>query len=417
MDVRGIADLALSASVRTQNELQTLTKRLSSGLRINTAADDPSGLAIAESLASKVNGLDEGSRQIQTAANALTVAEAAMGTVADILQRMRSLVVQARSGLESTADRNNIQAELSQLTLEINNIAQNTTFNGRNLLDGSASSAALLPNRILIATNAPTGGTSFLMDQTVDPNEPAVSPGAPQLAQLLTVDSYDPITNQIQITATIGSQEAIFGPEQTVSVQVANGTNFNVGAFPPTLGTPTFLQTDQFGATVLTFNIGTLSPTDVGKSSFILSLPTQQKAPGAAIQVNTGDAEGSVLPVDIPAMSAVNLGVNEVILGDDLQNTAAEYRVDYAIQALGGARATIGAQTVSLQEAGMANQTTSVATQASESAIRDTNIGQTMTAFVRDQILVNFQSRLVADAETLSQTYATLVSDALVTGP
>src|ERR1700676_1562704 len=115
MDVRGLSGLALSASTRTQSELQTLAKRLSSGLRITTAADDPSGLAIAESLASKVNGLDEGTRSIQTAANALTVAEAAMATIGDILQRMRTLVVQARSDLESTADRSGIQAELNTL--------------------------------------------------------------------------------------------------------------------------------------------------------------------------------------------------------------------------------------------------------------------------------------------------------------
>src|ERR1700692_280041 len=144
MDVRGLADLALSAGLRTQSELQTLTKRLSSGLRITSSQDDPSGLAIAESLASKVQGLDEGSRQIQTAANALTVAEGAMAGISDILQRMRALVVQARSDLQSNADRGMMQAELNQLMLEINKIASNTNFNGRGLVDGSAASAQAL---------------------------------------------------------------------------------------------------------------------------------------------------------------------------------------------------------------------------------------------------------------------------------
>src|SRR5260370_37188266 len=149
MDVRGLADLALSAGLRTQSELQTLTQRLSSGLRITSSQDDPSGLAIAESLASKVHGLDEGSRQIQTAANALTVAEGAMAGISDILQRMRALVVQARSDLESNADRSLMQAELNQLMLEINKIAENTNFNGRALLDGGPSRPLLLPNRLM----------------------------------------------------------------------------------------------------------------------------------------------------------------------------------------------------------------------------------------------------------------------------
>jgi flagellin len=414
MDVRGLADLALSASVRTQSELQTLATRLSSGLRINTAADDPSGLAIAESLASKVNGLDEGSRQIQTAANALTVADSAMATVSDILQRMRALVVQARSGLQSTADLGDIQAELNQLTLEINTISENTNFNGRNLLDGSASSALLQPSRIVIETNAATGGGTSLIDQTVDPNTPALSPGAPQVAQLLTVDSYDPVANTIQITATVGSQDPAFGPEQTQSVLIGNGTNYPTFGIPPTPGTPTFTQTDQLGNPVFSFNIGILDPTDVGQSAFLISLPAQQKIAGAGLQVNSGASEGDVTSIDIPALSAINLGVNDVVLSTDLENQAAEYRIDYAIQALGSARANVGAQTVSLQEAASNNAVASVATQASESAIRDVNIGQTTTEYVRDQILVNFQSKLVADSEHLSEIYATLVSDALV---
>ena len=130
--------------------------------------------------------------------------------------------------------------------------------------------------------------------------------------------------------------------------------------------------------------------------------------------MNSGASEGDVTSIDIPALSAINLGVNDVVLSTDLENQAAEYRIDYAIQALGSARANVGAQTVSLQEAASNNAVASVATQASESAIRDVNIGQTTTEYVRDQILVNFQSKLVADSEHLSEIYATLVSDALV---
>jgi flagellin len=414
MDVRGLADLALSAGLRTQSELQTLTKRLSSGLRITSAQDDPSGLAIAESLSSKVQGLDEGSRQIQTAANALTVAEGAMAGISDILQRMRALVVQARSDLVSVADRGMMQAELNQMMLEINKIAENTNFNGRALLDGSASSAPLQRARVIIETNATTGGATSLLDQSVDPLTPALSPNAPQLAQSVTVDSYDPVTNTVQITVVVGSQEAVFGPEQTVAVPIGNGTNYPPFGIPPTPGTATFVQTDVNGNQVLQFNVGILTPQDVGKTAFMISLPAEQKNPGGTLYVNSGNAEGSVVGIDIPALSAVNLGVNEVLLSTDLQNQAAEYRIDYAIQKLGSVRAQVGAQTVTLQEEGAANQIASVATQASESAIRDLNVGSTMTQFVRDQILVNFQTRLVADSEHLSQIYATLVSDALV---
>ncbi len=130
--------------------------------------------------------------------------------------------------------------------------------------------------------------------------------------------------------------------------------------------------------------------------------------------MNSGDAEGAVTSVDIAAMSTVNLGVNEVILGNDLQNQAAEYRIDYALTTVGGARATIGAQTVALQDAANAGNTTSVNTQAAESAIRDLNVGSAVTTFTRDQLQNQFQQRLVADANKLSHIYATLVADAIV---
>ena len=414
MDVLSLSSGALSASLKTQNELQSLTKRLSSGLRVNSASDDPSGLAIADSLASKVSGLDEGSRQIQTANNALSVAEGAMATVGDILQRMRTLVVQARSDLESNADRGNIQAELDQLRLEIDRIAQNTTFNGRNLLDGSASGIAAQPTRVLLVKNPNASGGGQIIDQSVDPTMPAVAPNAPELVQSISVDSYDPVANALNVTVTIGSQETAFGPDQTSTVQIGNGTNFQPGFSPPTPGSPTFFQYDQNGNYVLSFNVGTLTPADVGATALLVTLPAQSKQPGAALNVNTGDGEGAILSVDIAGVSSVNLGVNEVILGNDLQNQGAEYRIDYAIDSLDASRATVGAQTVSLQEAAQNGQTTSVNTQASESAIRDLNVGAATVEFTRDLVLRNFQTRIVADANKMSSILATLVADSIV---
>ena len=416
MDVLGLSDLALSAGFKTQNALRNETQRLASGLRVNTAADDPSGLAIAESLASKVAGLDQGVHEIQNASNALTVVEGAFTSISAILQRMRTLVVEARSDLVSNADRGNIQAELDQLRLEIDKIAQNTQFNGRNLLDGSASSVGPLMTRSLLENNSPTSGGGQLIDSSVDPNAPYVAFDAPQFAQQISVDSYDPVSNNLNVTITLGSQEASFGADQTVTVQVPNGSNTPVGFFPPTPGNPTFVQQSQGGSgpQVLGFNIGTLTQADVGKVAILVSLPAQSKAPGGALLINTGDAEGAVIAVDVQGVSSVNLGVNEVILGNDLQNQAAEYRLDNAISTLGGIRATVGAQTVSLQEAANAGNVASVNTQASESAIRDLNVGAEVTAFTRDQIQNQFQQRIVADTEHLSHIYATLVADAIV---
>ncbi|MBV8749384.1 MAG: hypothetical protein JO103_06700 [Candidatus Eremiobacteraeota bacterium] len=201
-----------------------------------------------------------------------------------------------------------------------------------------------------------------------------------------------------------------------MQLQVPNGSNTPLGFSPPSPGNPTFIQQSQNGGgpQVLAFNIGTLTSADVGKEGLLVTLPGEQKAPGSALMINTGDAEGAVLSVDIPGMSSVNLGVNQVILGDDLQNQAAEYRIDYAIGKLGNVRSQVGAQTVALQEAANNGNIASVNTQASESAIRDLNVGSEVTAFTRDQIQNQFQTKLVADSEHLSEIVATLVSDSIV---
>jgi flagellin len=404
MDVGALANFALNAGAQTQQDLMTQTQRLSSGLRINSAADDPSGLAIATSLATKVAGLDQGVQQIQDANNALTIADGAMATVSDILQRMRTLVVEANSDLESQSDLNDIQVELNQLTLEINTISQGTTYNGLNLLDGSGSSDIPLPARIIYPEN-PTvaaGGTMY------PPAASITYANTPQLAQSITVNSYDAVTNSLTITVDIESTDPSFGPAQSFTGTVVAGTN-DIDGFPPP-----FTQLDQNNNAVLAFSIANLSAADVGVTAVLVTLPQQTKAPGGDLYVNSGDAEGSVLAIDLPAVSAVNLGVNEVQVGDTLINTADEYRVDYAIQTLASIRAQVGAQNVSLQEAAANANTEAVNQQASESAIRDLDVASGVTEYTKDQIQVAIQSKMVSGVESLAQQFATLVSDAIV---
>src|ERR1700694_897658 len=113
---------------RNQSALGKAVTSLSSGLRINTAADDPSGLAIAESLQAQVNGFDQGAQNVQDATNAAQVAEGALSTTTDILQRIRTLAVEGASDITSSADRANLQAEVQQLLLEVNRMSPNTNF-------------------------------------------------------------------------------------------------------------------------------------------------------------------------------------------------------------------------------------------------------------------------------------------------
>jgi flagellin len=134
------------ASINAQrNTAQVTTRlarnyqRLSTGLRISTAADDAAGLAISERLRSQVRSLAQASRNANDGISLVQVGEGALNEVSNILVRLRELAIQAANGATSTADKNTIKEEFDSLVNEINRIAQSTEFNGIKLLDGSAS--------------------------------------------------------------------------------------------------------------------------------------------------------------------------------------------------------------------------------------------------------------------------------------
>jgi len=113
--------------------------KLSSGSRIVSAKDDASGLAIATSMNADITVLNQAATNVTSGTSVLNTADGALSNIADILQRMNSLTAQAQSGTSSTADLSYISAEYEQLTEEINDIAETTTFNGVSLLNGDSN--------------------------------------------------------------------------------------------------------------------------------------------------------------------------------------------------------------------------------------------------------------------------------------
>ncbi len=126
----------------TQSSLSSSLEKLSSGLRINRAADDAAGLSISEGLRSQISGTQQAVRNAQDGISVVQTAEGALTETHSILQRMRTLSVQGANdgGLSSDA-KQSIQSEMNELTKELNRISSTTQFNGSNLLDGSYSSS------------------------------------------------------------------------------------------------------------------------------------------------------------------------------------------------------------------------------------------------------------------------------------
>ncbi|QEL64417.1 flagellin and related hook-associated protein [Oryzomicrobium terrae] len=125
----------------SQSSLSTSLQRLSSGLRINSAKDDAAGLAISERMTSQIRGQDQARRNANDGISLSQTAEGALQSAGDILQRIRELAVQSSNATNSASDRQALNAEVGQLTSELDRIAKTTEFNGQKLLDGTFGTA------------------------------------------------------------------------------------------------------------------------------------------------------------------------------------------------------------------------------------------------------------------------------------
>lgn len=125
----------------TQNSLATSLQRLSSGLRINSAADDAAGFAIAQQMTAQIDGLNQASQNANDGISMAQTAQGGLNSEISLLQSMRTLAVQAANGTNSASDRQAIQTQIAQLQQELNRTANSTQFNGLNILDGTMSNA------------------------------------------------------------------------------------------------------------------------------------------------------------------------------------------------------------------------------------------------------------------------------------
>ena len=150
---------------QSQASLATAMQRLSSGLRINSAKDDAAGLSIAERFTAQIRGMSQASRNANDGISLAQTAEGALGAASSILQRVRELSVQSANATNSASDRSALNAEVGQLTSELDRIAKSTQFNGLNILDGSFTSATFQvganANQTITATTANFSTTKY----------------------------------------------------------------------------------------------------------------------------------------------------------------------------------------------------------------------------------------------------------------
>ena len=184
------------------NSLNTTYQRLSSGLRINSAKDDSAGLAISDRLTAHINGFNQGNRNASDGIALAQTAEGAMDEITNMLQRMRTLAVQASTGTLTSNDRAAISQEFSALSDEIGRIASGTTFAGAQILRGSASQGGIL-----------TSGTTDIHVGSMSKNAAIGTNNDAGKANVITIeldkDMNDVTGASLDVTTSGGAETAI----------------------------------------------------------------------------------------------------------------------------------------------------------------------------------------------------------------
>ncbi|HLI26406.1 MAG TPA: flagellin [Chloroflexota bacterium] len=380
----------------TQMSLSKSVERLSSGLRINRAADDAAGLSISEKLRAQINGLDQASRNAQDAISMIQTGEGGLNEVHSMLQRMRELAVEASNDTLSDADRANINSELQQLLAEINNIANTTQFNGKYLLNGSLVTqlGGTAGSDLVVGDLLATGGNAMVTKIDVS--------GA---------KAGDTYTFSSSAAGTITLTRASDNVSQTINVSnmAANASqtlNFSQ------LGVSVTLQTDAAGKTAadiitdLTAAANDTIVTTGGSSNANYQIGANASDFINVAFVNVGTSGSGVNA----AMSALNTALGNFNTTQSVSNAQALITaVDGAITFVNSVRSTLGAYQNRLEHTianlGVSHENLT----ASESRIRDADIAEEMANFTRDQILQQAGTAILAQANQVPQGVLTLL--------
>jgi flagellin len=369
----------------TQNDLSKSLEKLSSGFRINRAADDAAGLAISEGLRSQVGGLKVAARNAQDGISVVQTAEGALTETHAILQRVRDLAVQAGNDSNNAEARKNIDTEATQLVSELDRISKSTNFNGTNLLDGTAG-----------------GGSGKLQFQ---------------------VGADGDANSQITVDLSGANIKAIAADLSTGSL-ATGGTEFTVSTAALTASAYTFSVDNGSGVTSdIAVTLAT-APTSVQGLADALSADTNfnanfsvnviKDANGAATGISVKALNGGDVDVTAPG-AGLDAGnqVTNTQQGLDFSSAAAAQasitKIDEKISSVSTARANLGALQNRFEHT-VKNINVSVENlSASESRIRDTDMASEMVNFTRAQILSQAGTSMLAQANQIPQGVLSLL--------
>ncbi|OLS35964.1 flagellin [Alkalihalophilus pseudofirmus] len=445
-----------------QNQFQTSKnlEKLSSGLRINRAADDAAGLAISEKMRSQIRGLKMAERNAMDGISLMQTSEGAMQEVHTMLQRMRELAVQAANDTNTEYDREQIQKEIDQLKLEIDSISEKTEFNTRKLLNGFSAVLTTYENNAnainlvgfpkVTNANLPSGKYQVGIDKanfkyTFTQESAGLGSVTPTPDVKFTNDpSY--LTDGLPLgeyTVMVREVEA----NQDARIEILDPNGLSLGNKVVNIGSHAEAkEIDVFGITIDTKKISTAgtakikmeleadivlkdnsngTPVEIQANRTLTSNNGVFKHGGIEYQFKTNIAGGNNtldftitnnalsfqigpntnqnVMIDIPRMDIVTLGIENIDVLSNAGANSAIFQLDQAINKLSDARAKLGAVQNRMEHTINNLQVTHENLTASESRIRDADMALEMTEFTRNNILNQSATAMLAQANQLPQ--------------
>ncbi len=448
----------------TQGAQAKSSEKLSSGYKINRAADDAAGLSISEKMRKQINGLDRASTNAQDGVSAVQTAEGALTEVHSMLQRMNELAVQAANGTNSTDDRASIQAEIEQLTTEIDRVAETTKFNETYLLKGASDTKTIKINAHdagLKGTLVQGGDATSTFTMEIKAGEKVSVAGADYRVYSTGAGSNTLVSVQAAVkaattnvtidgstyTATVDPQNSnkatftdtnggVYTQDQLSSL-VADGSKVTIGTGNTATSynvvdhnqaddakTVAEIQTMVQSALADASSIGGTTPAtvdggvagtgaDANKFTFTITKATATVQKDLTFSLHVGaDADmNNKINVNVAAMDSKGLGINGLSVADNT-GMAATYAIDViadAVAKVSAQRSALGAVQNRLEHT-IANLDNVVEnTTAAESRIRDTDMAEEMVEFSKNNILAQAGQSMLAQANTANQGVLSLL--------
>jgi flagellin len=434
--------VAQNSLTSSGGKLASALQQLSSGMRINTAADDAAGYAISQSMTSQINGINQASRNANDGVSLAQTASGALQEVVNDLQTMRNLAVQSLNATNSSTDRADLNAQFQQLSADINSVATQTQFNGVNLLDGSFQGASFQvgANAGQTITVASIGsakttsiGTYYTGTLSTQGATVKTAAGTTLTAGTATAGTY----SSANLAGATDLGTAVNGASVSLSVSV-DGTAYTTSAISLTGVAATDLKSmaaainqaiSPVGGIVATVNAGgtgiSFSGTaDAGAGHLInTSVASATDAAGNAVTLTAPQKTAALTDLGVDNTDTVGTYTNagtvstsstaQTISGLDVKSVDNSnlvlVSIDNALQQLATSSAQLGAYQNRFQAAITGLTTNSTNLTSARSQIQDTDYAQATSQLSKAQILQQASTAMVAQANTIPQNILTLL--------